>query len=424
MDRLLNFLETSYTAYHAVENAKKLLLDSGFTALSERKDWNLSAQGKYFVERDSALIAFTLGEQPVGDSFSIIASHLDSPALKVKQNPLIKTDGYYKLNVEKYGGGILYSMLDRPLKLAGRIIVENNKGNLLSKTYVSDYSLSIPSVAIHMNRNVNDGLTLNAQVDMCPLFSLSSSGEADFLASLTNEKVIDYDLYLVNTSPAFAFGANNEFIASPRVDNLTSAYASLTALIQSKNKNGIKMVALFDSEEIGNQTPEGAASDFLERTMKSIATAMNIPESKFNQALSKSFFLSLDVAHAVHPNHPEKHDPTNRTMLGGGIVIKYNSNKAYVTDSKSAALLKTIFSKADVRYQTFFNRSDAPGGSTLGRSFLSRVGMLGADIGLAQLAMHSATESFAKSDYVELENGLLAFFETTINIEDKEIEFL
>ena len=181
MDRLVNFLETSYTAYHAVENAKKLLLDSGFTALSERKDWNLSAQGKYFVERDSALIAFTLGEQPVGDSFSIIASHLDSPALKVKQNPLIKTDGYYKLNVEKYGGGILYSMLDRPLKLAGRIIVENNKGKLLSKTCVSDYSLSIPSVAIHMNRNVNDGLTLNAQVDMCPLFSLSSSGEDDFL---------------------------------------------------------------------------------------------------------------------------------------------------------------------------------------------------------------------------------------------------
>ena len=184
------------------------------------------------------------------------------------------------------------------------------------------------------------------------------------------------------------------------------------------------MIALFDSEEIGNQTTEGAASDFLERTMKSIATAMGISDAKFNQWLAKSFFLSLDVAHAVHPNHPEKHDPTNRTMLGGGIVIKYNSNKAYVTDSKSAALLKAIFNKSNVRYQTFFNRSDALGGSTLGRSFLVRVGMLGADIGLAQLAMHSATESFAKSDYLELENGLLAFFQTNVNIEDKEIQIL
>ena len=424
MDRLIEFLQTSYTAYHAVENAKKLLLENGFSALSERKDWALRAGGKYFVERDSALIAFTLGNNPDAYSFSIVASHLDSPALKVKQNPLIKTEGYYKLNVEKYGGGILYSMLDRPLKLAGRVIIEAESGKLLSKTYVSDYSLSIPSVAIHMNRNVNDGLSLNAQVDMCPLFSLASCCEPDFLASLTNEKVVDYDLYLVNTSSSFSFGANNEFIASPRVDNLTSAYASLSALIQSNNTNGIKMIALFDSEEIGNQTTEGAASDFLERTMKSIATAMGISESKFNQALAKSFFLSLDVAHAVHPNHPEKHDPTNRTMLGGGIVIKYNSNKAYVTDSKSAALLKTLFNKAGVRYQTFFNRSDALGGSTLGRSFLVRVGMLGADIGLAQLAMHSATESFAKSDYVELENGLLAFFQTNVNIEDKEIQIL
>ncbi len=424
MDRLIEFLQTSYTAYHAVENAKKLLLDNGFTALSERKDWNLTIGGKYFVERDSALIAFTLGNQPEEYSFSIIASHLDSPALKVKQNPLIKTEGYYKLNVEKYGGGILYSMLDRPLKLAGRLIVENENGNLSSKTYLSDYTVSIPSVAIHMNRNANDGLSFNAQVDMCPLFSLASAGEPDFLASLTNESVVDYDLYVVNDSNAFEFGANNEFIASPRVDNLTSAYASLTALIQSKNTNGIKMIALFDSEEIGNQTTEGAASDFLERTMKSIATAMEISKSKFNQALAKSFFLSLDVAHAVHPNHPEKHDPTNRTMLGGGIVIKYNSNKAYVTDAKSAALLKAVFNKAGVRYQTFFNRSDALGGSTLGRSFLVRVGMLGADIGLAQLAMHSATESFAKSDYVELENGLLAFFQTDVKIEDKTIEIL
>ena len=420
MQKLINFLEKSYTAYHAVDNAKKILVENGFTALSEREDWNIQKGGKYFVDRESALIAFTVGNME-NCSFSIIASHLDSPALKVKRNPFMKTEGYYKLNVEKYGGGILYSLLDRPLKLAGRIIVETEEGTLTSKTCVSDYSVSIPSLAIHMNRNVNDGLSLNAQVDMCPLFCLANGDTPNLFKGITEENVVDYDLFVVNTDPAFYFGANQEFIASPRVDNLTSAYASLNALVNSNNENGIKVIALFDSEEIGNQTTEGAASDFLDRTLKRTANALGLTETQFDQAIAKSFFLSLDVAHAVHPNHPEKHDPTNRPMLGDGIVIKYNSNKAYITDSKSAAVLKTIFSKSGVLYQVFFNRSDALGGSTLGRSALTRTAMLGADIGLAQLAMHSATETFATSDYLELEKGLLAFFQTTLKISDKEI---
>ena len=421
MEKLINFLQTSYTAYHAVDNAKQILIKNGFSALSEREAWSLKNGGKYFVERESALIAFNVGEKADKYPFSIVASHLDSPALKVKQNPFLKTEGYYKLNVEKYGGGILYSLLDKPLKVAGRVIVQSEDGVLTSKTCVSDYTVSIPSVAIHMNRNVNDGLTLNAQVDMCPLFSLSSLGEPDLFKGMTEERVIDYDLFIVNDEPAFHFGVNKEFIASPRVDNLTSAYASLTSLINCQNTNGIKLIALFDSEEIGNQTTEGAASDFLELTMKRVLFALGEDEMKFYQSLAKSFFLSLDVAHAVHPNHPEKHDPTNRPTLGGGVVIKYNSNKAYVTDSKSAAVLKTVFNQSNVRYQAFFNRSDALGGSTLGRSFLTRVAMLGADIGLPQLAMHSATESFAASDYVELEKGLLAFFEANLKISDKQI---
>lgn len=421
MQKLINFLETSYTAYHAVDNAKKALLENGFLPLSERDNWKIEKGRKYFVDRESALIAFTVGNSTEDYSFSIIASHLDSPALKVKQNPFIKTEGYYKLNVEKYGGGILYSLLDRPLKLAGRVIVETENGSIASKVCVSDYTVSIPSLAIHMNRNVNDGLSLNAQVDMCPLFSLANETAPDLFKGITSETVVDYDLFVVNTDPAFYFGSNQEFIASPRVDNLTSAYASLNALVNSKNENGIQVIALFDSEEIGNQTTEGAASDFLDCVLKRTATALGLNETQFNQAIAKSFFLSLDVAHAVHPNHPEKHDPTNRPVLGGGIVIKYNSNKAYVTDAKSAAVLKTIFTKSNVNYQVFFNRSDALGGSTLGRSALTRTAMLGADIGLAQLAMHSATETFAASDYVELEKGLLAFFQTNLKFLGNEI---
>lgn len=419
--KLINYLDKSYTAFHAVKNAKELLLAKGFLPLSERDAWKIEKGGKYFIERgDSALIAFTIGATDTL-SFKIVASHTDSPALKIKENPLLKCENYTKLNVEKYGGGILYSFLDRPLKVAGRLIVDNND-KICSETVVSDYELTIPSLAIHMNRTVNDGAPLNAQVDMCPLFSLTNSDKTtDFIKTLTNKKTYSYDLYLVNAQPAYTFGVNAEFVGAPRIDNLSSVYSSLTALTETENKNGICIAACLDSEEIGNQTAQGAAGDFLENTLKRISNALNFSEESYMQALSRSFLLSLDVAHAVHPNHPEKHDPSNRTSLGGGVVLKYNGNMSYVTDGKSAAVVKALFDKANVKYQTFFNRSDMPCGSTLGRSFISRVGMLAADIGLPQLAMHSACESFAKSDYVELVNGLSAFYKTEISIQDDGI---
>jgi aspartyl aminopeptidase len=256
---------------------------------------------------------------------------------------------------------------------------------------------------------------------MCPLFALSSSTD-NFIETLTNKKVYSYDLYLVNDQKAYEFGVKNEFIGSARIDNLSSVYSSLTALIENKNNNGICIAACLDNEEIGNQSAQGSAGDFLENTLKRIAYAFNLNEEQYAQALTKSFLLSLDVAHAIHPNHPEKHDPSNRTILGSGVAIKYNSNLSYVTDATSSAVIKAIFDKANVKYQAFFSRSDMPCGSTLGRSFITRVGMLGVDVGLPQLAMHSACESFAKSDYTELVNGISAFYQTNVSISDDGIK--
>lgn len=418
--KLANFLDTSYTAFHAVENAKKLLLAKGFSALSEREVWKLEKGGKYFVERgDSALISFTLDnvDELV---YKIIASHTDSPALKIKDSPLLKCENYYKLNVEKYGGGILYSFLDRPLKIAGRVVT-NNEGTIQSETITSDYTVTIPSLAIHMNRSVNDGAPLNAQVDMCPLFTFANE-PVDFIKTLTDKPVYSYDLYLVNDQKSYEFGINGEFLGAPRIDNLSSVFSSLTALTETKNTNGICVTACLDNEEIGNQSAQGSAGDFLENTLKRIAYSLGFNEESYVQALAKSFLLSLDVAHAVHPNHPEKHDPSNRTMLGGGVAIKYNANLSYVTDGKSSAVIKALFDKTNVKYQSFFSRSDMPCGSTLGRSFITRVGMLGVDIGLPQLAMHSACESFAKSDYFELVKGLSAFYQVKIDITDNGIK--
>ena len=408
-NRLLNFLNSSYTAYHATENAKRILLDNGFTPLLETETWNLQKNGKYFVERgNSALLAFTVGKLDVC-SFKIIASHTDSPALKIKENHIMKTEAYAKLNVEKYGGGIFYSFFDRKLKIAGRIITEDN--NVISaENVVSDYSLTIPSVAIHLNRNVNEGLASNPQTDLTPLFSFVENAQGEFIQTITDKNVLSYDLYLVNGDCSYEYGINNEFVAAPRVDNLSSVYSTLEALISNENNNGICVGAFFDSEEIGNLTLQGSDSDFLSNILKRICFAFNQTEEEYFKALANSFMLSLDVAHAVHPNHPEKHDPTNRATLGGGVVIKYAANGAYVTNGMSAAVVKHVFNNANVNYQVFFNRSDMPGGSTLGRSSLAHASIQSVDIGLPILAMHSLTDSFAKKDYEELIKALNAFY--------------
>ena len=414
INRLLDFLETSYTAYHAVENAKQLFLGNGFIALSETDDWAIEEGGKYFVERNgSSLVAFTVGA--LDDfSFKIVASHTDSPALKLKENAVTLAGPYAKLNAETYGGGIYYSFFDRPMKIAGRVVTNEN-GVLKSETATSEYFVTVPSLAVHMNRSVNDGFAVNPQIDLLPLFALTDGETApDFLVGLTEKTPVSYDLYVVNADKPYLFGLNNEFAASPRIDNLTSVWSSLESLAAHAPSGGVCVAACLDNEEVGSQTLQGAGGDLLENVLRRIAYALKFDDNEYYKALASSFLISLDNAHAMHPNHPEKCDPTNKTVMGGGVVIKNHANKAYTTDAVSSAIVKTVFDKAGVKYQTFFNRSDMRSGGTLGAISLGHVGVLSADLGLAQLAMHSASECFAKADYAELVNGLTAYYSSDI----------
>ena len=413
MSALNEFLEKSYTAYHAVKNAADYLTANGFSELFEGEDWNVEEGGKYFVTRGgSSLIAFTVGALDNGLSFKIAASHADSPALKLKDNAVFTAGAYEKLNAECYGGGIWYSFFDRPLKIAGRI-VESENGVLRPRLAESDYFVTIPSLAVHQNRGVNDGFAVNAQTDLSPLYALTEQG-GDLVSSLSSAPVAAYDLYLVNAQKPYVFGRNGEFLASPRVDNLTSVFASIEAISDVLAPGGVCVAAIFDNEEVGSRTLEGAGGDFMERTLRRLTSALRFDDDEYYKALHSSFLLSVDNAHALHPNHPEKCDPTNRPAAGGGVVIKFHADKAYTTDALSAAVIEEIFKNANVPFQKFYNRSDVRSGSTLGAISLSKVSLLSADIGIAQFAMHSACESFACADYASMRSGLRAFFASSI----------
>lgn len=419
---LIDFLENSPTAYHACENAKNFLLSRGFCELFETQDWEIEAGGKYFVVRGgSSLIAFTVGS--LDDfSYKIAAAHLDSPALKLKENPLKPSGAYVTLNVEKYGGGLWYSFLDRPLKLAGRVL-KRDGDTLREENVVSPFTLSIPSLAIHQNRGVNDGFSVNPQVDLLPLLSLENQELTTeiLLEKVAGENIISYDLFLVNADIPYPFGYDNEFFASPRIDNLAGAVSLLEGITSEGEKTGISLVALLDNEEVGSLSPQGADGDFLETALKRISYALRFDDNEYYKALASSFLLSVDNAHATHPNHPEKSDPTNKVALGGGVVIKSHAGKAYITDARGSAIIKSIFDDAEVPYQSFFNRSDMPSGKTLGGLCQRHISVMGADIGMAQLAMHSACECFAKTDYVSLVQGITAYFNATIVQEDDKI---
>ncbi len=410
MQKLIDFIHQSPTSYHAVENAVAFLNEHGFCRLLETDDWILTEGGKYYVTREGAIVAFTVGS--LNDfSYKVVASHTDSPMLKLKENPLQKSAFYATLNVETYGGGLWYSFLDRPLRVAGRVIRrENNR--LCAETVTSPFTLVIPSLAIHQNREVKQGLVLNPQIDLQAFVGLAEDidGSETLLECIAGENVISHDLFLVNADTPYSFGLNDEFLAAPRIDNLTNVYASLEALAFDEPRVGICVAACMDNEEIGNLTAQGAGGDFLEKVLRRIAYAFRFDDNEYYKALGNLFLISLDNAHAVHPNHPEKADTTNKTVLGGGVVIKSHADKAYVTDALGSAVAKSIFDDADVKYQSFFNRSDLKSGATLGTALLRQIGATGVDIGLPQLAMHSACECFKKSDYEELSKGLLAFY--------------
>lgn len=402
---LFQFLDKSPNAFFAVRNFKDQLNNAGFTRLYEGNDWHLEYGHKYYVTRnDSALIAFVMPDHPY-KGYQVMASHCDSPLFRIKTNCEIAVDdAYVKLNVEKYGGMLCAPWLDRPLSVAGRVIVRSEDGIETRLLNIDRDLLMIPNLAIHMNRKANDGYSYNAQVDMLPLFSEKEEEKDSFLKLIAKETgvkpedIIDTDLYLYNRMKATTYGLHHEFIASGRLDDLQCAYSSLQGLLQAKPQDSIALDAIFDNEEVGSGTKQGAMSTFLYDTMRRINSVMGRSEEDYYKSIQSSFMISADNAHAVHPNHPDKADPTNRPHMNKGIVIKYSANQKYTTDGLAGAIMREICHKADVPYQTFTNRSDMLGGSTLGNLSQSHVSLNTVDIGLPQLAMHSPYETAGSKD--------------------------
>ncbi len=414
--KLLKFIQKSPTAFQAVEEMSQRLQREGFKELKEEKHWDLKAGGNYFVTRNhSAVIAFSIPKKPAW-KFHIMASHSDSPALKIKENPEMEVEkAYIKLNVERYGGMLLAPWFDRPLSVAGRLIVRKN-GEIQEKLVAVDKDLLvIPNLAIHMNREVNDGYKYNVQKDMLPLYS-DYDGKGSFMklmaaeADVAEEDILGHDLFLYDRTPGTVWGANEEFISAPRLDDIQCAFASLEGFLRGERKESIAVHCVLDNEEVGSTTKQGAASTFLKDTLMRINMGLGRTQEEYLMTLADSFMVSADNAHALHPNHTDKTDPVNRPVLNGGIVIKYNANQKYCTDGVSAAIFKDICDRAEVLYQTFVNRSDMAGGSTLGNISNTQVPMKTVDIGLAQLAMHSVYETTGAKDTESLAKAAAVLF--------------
>ena len=414
--KLLKFIQKSPTAFQAVEEMSQRLQKEGFKELKEEKHWDLKAGGNYFVTRNhSAVIAFSIPKKPAW-KFHIMASHSDSPALKIKENPEMEVEkAYIKLNVERYGGMLLAPWFDRPLSVAGRLIVRKN-GEIQEKLVAVDKDLLvIPNLAIHMNREVNDGYKYNVQKDMLPLYS-DYDGKGSFMklmaaeADVAEEDILGHDLFLYDRTPGTVWGANEEFISAPRLDDIQCAFASLEGFLRGERKESIAVHCVLDNEEVGSTTKQGAASTFLKDTLMRINMGLGRTQEEYLMTLADSFMVSADNAHALHPNHTDKTDPVNRPVLNGGIVIKYNANQKYCTDGVSAAIFKDICDRAEVPYQPFVNRSDMAGGSTLGNISNTQVPMKTVDIGLAQLAMHSVYETTGAKDTESLAKAAAVLF--------------
>ncbi|RGQ07668.1 M18 family aminopeptidase [Blautia obeum] len=403
-EKLLDFIEKSPTAFQAVDEMQKRLTENGFEVLSEKEYWKLVPGGKYLVTRNnSALIAFCIPEKE-SRVFHIMASHSDSPSFKIKENPEIKVDNsYVKLNVEKYGGMLMAPWFDRPLSVAGRVIIRRNDGLEEKLVDIKRDLVMIPNLAIHMNREANNGVAYNPQKDLQPLFAVGNTDRTllEIIAEQTGvkkEDIISHDLFLYNRMPGTIWGADKEFVSSARLDDLQCAFASMEGLLRAQNHESIAVHCVMDNEEVGSGTKQGAASTFLKDTLLRINMGLGRTYEEYLMTLAGSFMVSADNAHALHPNYTDKTDPTNHPVLNKGIVIKFNANQKYCTDAVSAAIFKELCTKAGVPYQTFVNRSDIAGGSTLGNISNTQVPMNTVDIGLPQLAMHSPYETAGVKD--------------------------
>ena len=412
---LLHFISKSPSVFHVVRHIKAALLYAGFTEIREEDSWQIKQGGKYVVTRNgSALIAFSVPEDG-GNAFKITAAHCDSPSFKIKENPEMRDGKYTRLNVEGYGGMIMSTWLDRPLSAAGRLYIKDN-GQIISKLVSLDHpTLLIPSVAIHMDRTVNSGHAWNIQNDLLPLYS--TDGAADFMETLAQAAkvkaadILGHDIFLYSCSPGILWGPQHEFISSPRLDDLQCAFATFRGFTNGKKQKDISVYALFDNEEVGSGTAQGAGSTFLTNTISRLALSLGRSYDEIQAMLAKSFMISADNGHAVHPNHGEYADPVNAPVLNGGIIIKFNASQKYSTDGYSAAVFRDLCLKADVPVQTYTNRSDIPGGSTLGNISNTKVAVPTVDIGLPQLAMHSSYETAGAKDTEYLVKAVSYFFE-------------
>lgn len=413
---LIHFIAKSPSTFHAVRGIKAALLYAGFTEIREEDTWQIEKGGKYVVTRNgSALMAFTVPQEGA-EAFHITASHCDSPTFKIKEDPEIADGPYVKLNVEGYGGMIMSTWLDRPLSVAGRLLVTEN-GHLAEKLVAIDGTmLVIPSVAIHMDRSVNQHKEWKVQKDMLPLYGMTGA-KAPFMdviaaaAKVKAEDILAHDLILYSRVPGTIWGEEREFISSPKLDDLQCAFACFRGFTQGQKEKYISVYALFDNEEVGSATSQGAGSTFLANTLERLARSLGYSYDETMAMIARSFMISADNAHSVHPNHPEYADPVNRPVINGGIVIKYSAAQKYATNAFSAAYFKKLCKDHDIPTQTFTNHSDNPGGSTLGNISNTVIAMPTVDIGLPQLAMHSSYETAGVKDTAYLVDAVTKFYE-------------
>ena len=408
---LCDFLDASHSLYHAQNYLVETLKAAGYTQLKEQDRWELVPGGKYYLTRGgSAVMAFRIPEAPKG--FLMSASHSDRPCFKVKEN-FEMAGAYTRMAVERYGGQLLFTWLDRPLSIAGRVAVETEEGIQTRLVDVDQDLLMIPNVAIHMNRQVNDGYKWNPAVDMLPLIGgKEAAGKLEkLLEEKTGGKILGHDLFLYIRQKASVWGIEEEYISSAAIDDLECAWGCTQGFLKAKDRESVPVLCVFDSEEVGSGSVQGAASMLLPDVLRRICEAM---DWDMDRMLANSFMVSADNGHAIHPNHPEMADPTNAPTMGGGVVLKHNANLSYCTDGVSAAIFRKACAKANVPVQTYYNRADIPGGSTLGRISLGKISVPTADIGLAQLAMHSCFETASVADAIYLEEAMESYYSMTL----------
>ena len=424
--RLLDFLNASPVNFLAAKNIANELEQAGYRRLDPQMPIGEVKAGDkiYVTKNDSSVYAFHIGSKPLADAgFRMICAHCDSPTFRIKPNAEMTCEGgIVKLNTEVYGGPIMSTWFDRPLTIAGRVIVKGEDA-LNPKTlllHVKRPLLQISNLAIHFNREVNDGVKLSKQKDMLPILGIVTNQleQGNLLMNvicgelnIKSEDILDFDLYLADATPACTFGVHDEFLSSGRLDDLSMCFAGLEAMINTEITDMTKVLAIFDNEETGSQTKQGAGSPFLSMMLKRIALAQSGTEEAYYQAVERAFMISADNAHAWHPNYSEKYDPTNHPVLGGGPVIKFNAAQKYASDAVSAAVFAEICREAGVPCQRFVNHSDVAGGSTLGNILASSIPLRGVDMGNAILAMHSCRETGSTADHIYCVKAFTKFFE-------------